>query len=138
MARQKQHKEGWKLQQPHEIIDSLKVQRSDSKAAKKTRVSEPEPKTIQKWEPPVNGWVIINLDDAVSKLGTNDGGGVVFRDHNALFLPGVSHLFPDIVDPIVIEALACRRALQVAVGPNIQRAHLELDSMALVVKINHP
>lgn len=24
------------------------------------------------------------------------------------------------------------------VGPNIQRAHLELDSRALVVKINHP
>ena len=25
-----------------------------------------------------------------------------------------------------------------AVGPNIQREHLELDSRALVVKINHP
>ncbi|KAE8793880.1 hypothetical protein D1007_31470 [Hordeum vulgare] len=104
-------REGRKLQQPHEIIDSLKVQLSDWKAANKTRVSQPEPKTIQKWEPPLNGWVKINSDGAVLKQGTNGGGGAVFRDHNAMFLSIVSHFFPGIVDPEVVEALACRRAL---------------------------
>ena len=39
-------REGRKLQQPHEIIDSLKVQLSDWKAANETSVSQPEPKTI--------------------------------------------------------------------------------------------
>ncbi|KAE8775140.1 hypothetical protein D1007_52345 [Hordeum vulgare] len=104
-------REGWKLQQPHEIIDSLKVQLSDWKAANETRVSQPEPKTIQKWEPPVNGWVKINSDGAVSKQGTNGGGGAVFRDHNAMFLSVVSHFFPRNADPEAVEALACRRAL---------------------------
>ncbi|KAE8783658.1 Protein NRT1/ PTR FAMILY 5.10 [Hordeum vulgare] len=104
-------REGRKLQQPHEIIDSLKVQLSDWKAANKTRVSQSEPTTIQKWEPPVNGWVKINSDGAVSKQGTNSGGGTVFRDHNAMFLSVVSHFFPGIADPEAVEALACRRAL---------------------------
>ncbi|KAE8799315.1 WD repeat domain phosphoinositide-interacting protein 3 [Hordeum vulgare] len=104
-------REGRKLQQPHKIIDSLKVQLSDWKAANETRVSQLEPKTIQKWDPPVNGWVKINSDGAVSKQGTNGGGGAVFRDHNAAFLAGVSHFFPGIVDPEAVEALACRRAL---------------------------
>ncbi|KAE8767829.1 hypothetical protein D1007_60764 [Hordeum vulgare] len=113
-------REGPKLLQPHEIIDSLKVQLSDWNAANETRVSQSKPKIIQKWEPPVNGRVKINSDGAVSKQGTNGGGGAVFRDHNAMFLSVVSHFFPRIADP------------------NIQRAHLELDSRALVVKINHP
>ncbi|KAE8798295.1 hypothetical protein D1007_26375 [Hordeum vulgare] len=68
-------REGRKLQQPHEIIDSLKVQLSYWKSANETRMSQSEPKTIQKWEPPVNGWVNINSDGAVSKKGTNGGGG---------------------------------------------------------------
>ena len=69
-------------------------------------MSQPEPKTIQKWEPPVNGWVKINSDGAVSKQGTNDGGGAVFRVHNAAFFAGVSHFFPGIADPEAVEALA--------------------------------
>ncbi|KAE8770747.1 hypothetical protein D1007_57474 [Hordeum vulgare] len=104
-------REGRKLQQPHEIIDSLMVQLSDWKAANETSVSQPEPKTIQKWEPPVNGWVKINSDGAVSKQGTNGGGRAVFRDHNATFLSIVSHFFPGIADPEAVEELACRRAL---------------------------
>ncbi|KAE8801385.1 hypothetical protein D1007_23082 [Hordeum vulgare] len=70
-------REGRKLQQPHEIIDSLKVQLSGWKAANETRVSQSEPKTIQKWEPPVNGWVKINSNGTVSKQGTNGVGGVM-------------------------------------------------------------
>ncbi|KAE8792786.1 hypothetical protein D1007_32655 [Hordeum vulgare] len=104
-------REGRKLQQPHEIIDSLKVQLSDWKAANETRVSQPEPKTIQKWESFVNGWVKINSDGAVSKQGTNDGGGAVFQNHNVMFLFVVSHFFLGIADPEAVEALACRRAL---------------------------
>ncbi|KAE8772546.1 hypothetical protein D1007_55463 [Hordeum vulgare] len=104
-------REGQKLQQPHEIIDSLNVQLSDWKAGNKTRVLQLEPKTIRKWEPPVNGWVKINSDGVVSKQGTNCGGGAVFRDHNAMFLSVVSHFFPGIADPEEVEALACRRAL---------------------------
>ncbi|KAE8775928.1 hypothetical protein D1007_51500 [Hordeum vulgare] len=100
-----------KLQQQHEIIDSLKVQLSDWKAANETRVSQPEPKTIQKWEPPVNGWVKINSNGMVSKQGIKGGGGAVFWDHNAMFLSVVSHFLPGIADPEAVEALACRRAL---------------------------
>ncbi|KAE8768076.1 WD repeat domain phosphoinositide-interacting protein 3 [Hordeum vulgare] len=44
-------REGRKLQQAHELIDSLKLQLLDWKAANETRVSQLEPKTIQKWEP---------------------------------------------------------------------------------------
>ena len=80
----------------------------------------------------------INSDGAVSKHGDNGGGGAVFRDHNAAFLARVSHFFPSIVDPEFVEVLACRRALQVAIDLQIQLAHLELDSKALVLMVNQP
>ncbi|KAE8778492.1 ADP-ribosylation factor-like protein 8B-A [Hordeum vulgare] len=106
--------------------------------ANETRASQSEPQSIQKWEPRDFGWVKINSDDAVSRAGTNGGGGTIFRDHQVAFVAGASQFFPGIVYPEAVEALAYRKAIEMAIDLNIPRAHLELDCKTLVAKINSP
>ena len=62
----------------------------------------------------------------------------MLRDHNGAFLAGACHFFPHVDDVEAAEIKACKRALLVAMGINVQRVHLELDSQALVHTIKSP
>ncbi|KAE8814518.1 Boron transporter-like protein 2 [Hordeum vulgare] len=100
------------------ISEQLKVHLAEWKMANETKASQSEPQPIQKWEPPDFGWVKIYSDGAVSRAGTNGGGGTVFRDHQAAFVVRASSFFTGIVDPEAVEALACRKAIQMAIDLN--------------------
>ena len=62
----------------------------------------------------------------------------MIRDHNGAFRAGLCHHYRGIVDPEMLEILACRRALQVAQEINTEKIHVELDSQRVVQMLNHP
>nr|XP_045087168.1 uncharacterized protein LOC123494796 [Aegilops tauschii subsp. strangulata] len=126
------------MAQPHEIVSTVQVQLMEWKLAHETRAPPSEPKIIQRWEPPEDGWVKINSDDAVSRYGDKGGARAVFRDHNGAFRAGLCQFLPNIIDPEMAEVLACRRAIQVAIDLHVQRAHVELDCQAVVQMLNRP
>ena len=83
---------------------------------------------IQKWEPPDEGWIKVNSDGAISKMGNKAGGGAVIRDNMGALREGMCHHFQEVLDPEVAEILTCKRALEVAKGINATRVHVELDA----------
>ena len=114
----------------------MQVQVAEWRASHETRASQPEPKTIQHWVRPNAGWVKINSDVAFSRYGEKGGGGAVLRDHQAAFRAGLCHFFPNTTDPEMVEVLACRQAVRMAIDLNFRRVHVELDCLTLVKKLN--
>ncbi|XP_073359890.1 uncharacterized protein [Aegilops tauschii subsp. strangulata] len=95
-----------------------------------------EQKMVQRWEPPDDGWVEVNSDEAVSRFGEKGGGGAVLRDHHGAFLGAVCQFFPHNADPEAVEVLACRRAVQLAIAIQATRVHVELDNNTVVQMLN--
>ncbi|XP_020158792.1 uncharacterized protein [Aegilops tauschii subsp. strangulata] len=131
-------RDGKRIAPPHEILATVRLHVAEWKLAHEGRASQPEPKIVHKWEPPEDGWIKVNSDGAVSRHGEKGGGGAVLRDHHGAVLAGGCHHFPLIADPEAVEVLACRRAVQMAVNLQVQRAHVELDSKAVVQMLNQP
>ncbi|KAE8768015.1 WD repeat domain phosphoinositide-interacting protein 3 [Hordeum vulgare] len=77
--------------------------------------------------PPEEGWLKVNSDHAVSKIGDKGGAGAVIRNHEGAFRAGLCYLFRGVVDPESVEILACKRDLQVAWEINADKVHVEMD-----------
>lgn len=91
-----------------------------------------------RWEPPEQGWILANVDGAVSKHGAKGGGGVVLRDHDGAFGGAAARFFPDSSKPEMVELLACRKAIQFAAAMGVQKLQVELDCKEAVRMINNP
>lgn len=78
----------------------------------------------------------IEVDGTVGRSSGDGGGGVVFRDHQGAFRGALAHLFPHVVNPVVAELMACRKALQVGRELHFQRLHVEMESIEAVCMIN--
>ncbi|XP_073357926.1 uncharacterized protein [Aegilops tauschii subsp. strangulata] len=89
----------------------------------------------EKWRPPEEGWVKVNIDGTTSKGGDSGGAGLVFQNHDGAFLGGFCHVLPLGGDPARTELLACRRAAQVAEELNIANLHIEMDCKEIVCKL---
>lgn len=95
-----------------------------------------EPKLAERWKPPEEGWIKVNADGATSKLQVNGGGGVVLRDHDGAYRGGACTFLPGTSDPELLEVLASRQAVKLAIQQNVDKIHLELDSKGVVAMIN--
>lgn len=92
---------------------------------------------VDKWVTPEHGWLKANADGAVSKHKDRGGGGVVLRDHDGAFRGGgATCVFPGVADPEVAEALACRKAVQLAVQVGATRVHVETDNKGIAAMLN--
>lgn len=78
-----------------------------------------QPKQVERWQPPEVGWIKVNADGATSKLQVKGEGGVVLRDRAGAYRGGACMFLPSTSDPELLEVLACRRAVQLAVELNI-------------------
>jgi hypothetical protein len=80
------------------------------------------------WEPPPRGCLKVNYDGAVF-VETNEGGiGVVIRDDQGLPMISLSQKIPYLGSSIMMEVLALRRALLLAIEMGFQSVILEGDS----------
>jgi ribonuclease HI len=86
----------------------------------------------QKWVPSIEGWVKVNSDGAVDSNKGVAGAGMVIRDHIGQFLAGGCWQYGVIQDPLIIEMLACRDAVQVAKVHGFSHVILETDSQVVV------
>jgi hypothetical protein len=68
----------------------------------------------QKWIAPPRGYAKINVDAAVRKQGRIGALAAVCRSDDGLFLGASTIVLRGIVDPTILEALACREALALA------------------------
>lgn len=80
-----------------------------------------------KWQPPDTGWIKINTDGAVRQVQRRAGVGVVAREHSGAFLRGRCIKYEAITDPCIIELLACRDAMAMAIEDGYSNVILETD-----------
>jgi ribonuclease HI len=90
----------------------------------------------ERWSPPAETWLKFNTNGSFSAPTGCGGGGVVVRDHTGRFIAGKCLFFPAAVDPEGAEALACKRALQLAKELGCQRLVLETDNANVAAKLN--
>jgi ribonuclease HI len=82
------------------------------------------------------GWIKINTNGAMVKSADKGGGGVFVRDHDGRFLAGSYHFFPSLSDPEDAELRACEQGLLLIKCLKLKQVILELDSAAVVAKLN--
>jgi hypothetical protein len=86
-----------------------------------------------KWIPPPSNMAKMNVDAVVSKIG-NKGAALAFcRDSGGNYLGSSAVIFSGIIDPTVLETLACREALTLA-GDLVQSRVLVASNCKPVVE----
>ena len=91
-----------------------------------------KPVPIEKWKPPEEGWVKVNVDGAISKIGEYGGAGVVFRNHEGTLMGSACHFLPMCKDPAIAKLQACKHAVQLAHEFNANSLHIEMDCKEIV------
>lgn len=84
------------------------------------------------WQPPPQGTTKINFDGATSAKDQISGIGVVLRDANGSVLASLSQQLPQLYNPLVIEAKATYKALQLAAELGFNQVVLERDCQVLM------
>jgi hypothetical protein len=101
--------------------------------AKKSLVS-PKPR----WIPPPQGYVKMNVDAAVSKTSNGGALGVVCRREDGSFLGASALTIQGIVDPTILEAMACREALALAENLYLQKVVVASDCLTVIGDMEKP
>jgi hypothetical protein len=69
---------------------------------------------IPKWKRPIEGWIKLNSNGALNVVDNMAGTGVIARDHSGNFVLVECRRYEYIVDPGMVELLACRDAVFLA------------------------
>jgi hypothetical protein len=78
----------------------------------------------------------VNVDVAVSKVGDKGVGAAFCRDHSGLYMGASPVVYTGITDPAVLEALACREALALALDLGISHLLVASDCKTVVNDIS--
>ncbi|XP_062014251.1 uncharacterized protein LOC133730728 [Rosa rugosa] len=84
------------------------------------------------WSPPPVGWLKANMDGAFDKNSCSGGIGVIVRDSDGLIVGGCCCKVGRVLSPALVEALAARRACQLAVSNSLAPIIFESDCQKLV------
>lgn len=93
------------------------------------------PSRRQGWIKPNEDHIKVNADGAVSVMGGYGSVGTIARDQNGQFLGASSMVFPGIVDPPTLEALAIREALSLANDIYATKIHVASDCKVVIDEI---
>ncbi|XP_073357718.1 uncharacterized protein [Aegilops tauschii subsp. strangulata] len=85
----------------------------------------------QRWTPPPEEWIKINIDGSFRPDERNGGWGAVFRDHVGDVLVCASRFLPNILNALHSEMLAAEIALHLASDLGMGRVYLETDALLL-------
>jgi hypothetical protein len=91
-----------------------------------------ESSNTQKWTPPPPGEIMVNVDAALFPEQRRCAVGAVFRDHLGQCIVAVSEPIPGFHDPEMAEALALRRAMQIASDRAFHNVIFVSDCLSLV------
>jgi hypothetical protein len=90
----------------------------------------------QRWVPPLNGFVGINVDAALFPAARRWGLGVVIHDHQGGFLLSCSEGGDGLPAPEMAEALSARKGLVIAKEHGFKKVELVSDCLSLVQRIS--
>jgi hypothetical protein len=90
------------------------------------------------WKPPDRGTWKLNFDGAMRKDIGAAGVGVVVRDHQGQAIAAFTKRFHLPQTPAMIEALAAREAIQLALELKLDRVSLEGDSATIIKELCCP
>lgn len=85
-----------------------------------------------KWRRPGRGIFKVNFDGGLDKNGDVGGLGMVIRDWQGKFISARAFQIKHATDPLLVEALAARESLQLALELGINNILLEGDSQQLI------
>ncbi|KAA3458512.1 reverse transcriptase [Gossypium australe] len=89
------------------------------------------------WKNPPEQTVKINFDGAFDERPKQSASRVVVRDCNGSILLTNTDLHKGVASAFVAEALACRRATQIALDINREEVIIEGDSLSIIKKCNN-
>ncbi|XBI35755.1 hypothetical protein VPH35_121403 [Triticum aestivum] len=92
-------------------------------------------KSNQKWSPPPDGSMLVNVDAATFSQSARAGFGVVIRDHRGRVQATNRGYFERIQIPEVAEAMALRQALILANNLGIQNIMVASDCLSVINKV---
>lgn len=88
----------------------------------------------QRWKKPVQGWLKINTDAAFSVRDSSGATACIIRDDQGLFKAAQAKWYERGLDACMMEAMACRDGLQLAIQHGFRQVVVETDCLEL---INH-
>lgn len=94
----------------------------------------PPARTI--WHPPPEGIVKVNFDGALAPGRRKAGIGVVSRDHKGELMMTMSKEVKDVVDSEIIETVAAKEAIDLALMSGFHSIILEGDALSVINAIN--
>ena len=110
----------------------------DLVAQTKPAVGRTPARTLPHWLPPPVGSVKLNVDAAVKRDGSAGSVGVVCRSTAGLFLGASTITFKDLSDPAILEALACREALALALDLGQSHLCVASDCLGVINNLSRP
>lgn len=87
---------------------------------------------VQKWSRPSPGWIKLNTDAAVDQQRGVACSGIVARDETGAFVAAECRRYDHLVEPAVIELLACRDVMMFARQQAWQNMEVEMDCQVVV------
>lgn len=90
-----------------------------------------------KWTPPVGQLLKVNTDAAVRVLNKKSGIGVIFRNEKGEIMGTCLRWIPYVIDVDVVEAMAVREALTVALDVGFSALEVESDSEKVIQMLTH-
>jgi hypothetical protein len=91
--------------------------------------------STQKWSPPPEGVLLINVDAAIFSKSGQAGFGVVVRDHRGMLLAASRGALQHVHAPEVAEALAMRQALVFSRNAGFQKIQVASDCLSLINRV---
>lgn len=101
-----------------------------------TRNAQPVQPRTQRWIPPGEDAVKINVDGALSRQRTLGASATVCRDKDGRYLGASAVVFDGLVDAPSLEAQACNEALALAQNLNLSHMVIASDCMQVISDIN--
>jgi hypothetical protein len=90
------------------------------------------------WNPPPEGWIMINVDVAIFEDSSRMGLSLVFRNHNDDFIIAIKQGIEKITNPEFAEMLAFRRVVHFATQLSYNQVIVVSDCLSLINKLNAP
>jgi hypothetical protein len=96
-----------------------------------------ETRPVVKWSPPPRGEYLINVDAALFDDLKRMAMGMVVLDHSGECKRAASERLQGFADPECAEAMALRRAVQIAREKGFLRVSFLSDCLSLIQRLNH-
>jgi ribonuclease HI len=108
---------------------SMNIIRSEGSNRRETSTS------IQKWSPPPEGRLLINVDAAIFSKSDRSGYGVVIRNHQGIMMAACRGFVDHVQCSEIAEAIAIRQTLYLAENVRAQYFQVASDCLSVIKKL---